>query len=43
MARQPAVAKLLSRYGHILMPLVLIGLGVFIILESGTLSLVGLA
>lgn len=41
-ARQPAIAKLLSRYGHIVMPLVLIGLGVFIILESGTLSFVGL-
>lgn len=41
-ARQPAIAKLLSRYGHIVMPLVLIGLGVFIVLESGTLSLVGL-
>ena len=41
-ARQPAMAKLLGRYGHIVMPLVLIGLGVFIILESGTLSLVGL-
>lgn len=40
--RQPAVAKLLSRYGHLVMPLVLIGLGVFIILESGTLSLLGL-
>lgn len=41
-ARQPAIAKLLGRYGHIVMPLVLVGLGVFIILESGTLSLVGL-
>jgi cadmium resistance protein CadD (predicted permease) len=41
-ARQPAIAKLLGRYGHIVMPLVLIGLGVFILLESGTLSLVGL-
>jgi cadmium resistance protein CadD (predicted permease) len=41
-ARQPAMAKLLGRYGHIVMPLVLIGLGVFIVLESGTLSLVGL-
>lgn len=40
--RQPAIAKLLSRYGHVVMPLVLIGLGIFIILESGTLSLLGL-
>lgn len=42
-ARQPAVAELLSRYGHVVMPLVLIGLGVFIILESGTLSLISSA
>lgn len=40
--RQPAIAKLLSRYGHLMMPLVLVGLGIFIILESGTLSLLGL-
>lgn len=40
--RQSAIAKLLSRYEHIVMPLVLISLGVFIILESGTLSLLGL-
>lgn len=40
--RQPALAKLLSRYGHIVMPLVLIGLGIFIVWESGTLSLLGL-
>ena len=40
--RQPAIARLLSRYGHVVMPLVLIGLGIFIVLESGTLSLLGL-
>lgn len=40
--RQPAIAKLLSRYGHIVVPLVLFGLGIFIVLESGTLSLLGL-
>jgi cadmium resistance protein CadD (predicted permease) len=33
------MTKLLSRYGHIVMPLVLIGLGIFIVVESGTLSL----
>ena len=41
-AAKPAIAKLLSRYGHIVVPLVLFGLGIFIVLESGTLSLLGL-
>lgn len=40
--RQQTVARLLERYGHIIMPLVLIGLGVFILIESDTLSLIGL-
>jgi cadmium resistance protein CadD (predicted permease) len=38
----PAVKKTLDRYGHIIVPFVLIGLGIYIIIESGTLSLVGL-
>ena len=42
LAHQPAVAEGVTRYGHILVPFVLIGLGVFILVESGTLSLLGL-
>lgn len=38
MARQPSVARVLSRSGHTLVPLVLIGLGIYIILESGILG-----
>lgn len=38
MARQPYVAKVLSRSGHTLVPLVLIGLGIYIVLESGILG-----
>lgn len=37
-----AVRKTLDHYGHIIMPLVLIGLGVYIIIESGALKLIGL-
>jgi cadmium resistance transport/sequestration family protein len=36
----PLVAKTLDRYGHIIVPFVLIGLGLYIIYESGTLALV---
>lgn len=39
LARHPAIAALLDRYGHRLVPLVLIGLGIFILVESGTLGL----
>jgi hypothetical protein len=35
----PAVARVLGRYGHIVVPFVLVGLGVYIIAESGTLKL----
>lgn len=38
-ARHPLVARILSRYAHYIVPFVLIGLGVYIILESGTLEL----
>ena len=31
----------LSSYGHIIVPFVLIGLGIYIIIESGTLKLFG--
>ncbi len=35
----PAVANVLTRYGRALVPFVLIGLGIFILLESGTYRL----
>lgn len=37
-----AIAAILTRYGNNLMPFVLIGLGAFILLESGTLTLLNL-
>jgi cadmium resistance transport/sequestration family protein len=39
---RPAVKKALDRYGHLIVPFVLVGLGVYILIESGTLSLFGL-
>ncbi len=39
LARFPGIARLISHYGHRLFPFVLIGLGIFILLESGTLNL----
>jgi cadmium resistance protein CadD (predicted permease) len=39
LASHPLVAKQLSKYGHILTPVVLFLLGVFILFESGTFSL----
>ena len=39
LARHRTVAKILARYGNTFVPIVFIGLGVFIILESGTLAL----
>lgn len=36
---QPQVAAALQRYGHVMMPFVLIGLGLYILAEQGTLSL----
>jgi len=39
LTRQPAVANVLTRYGRALVPIVLIGLGIFILLESGTYRL----
>ncbi len=35
----PAIANVLTRYGRTLVPFVLIGLGIFILLESGTYRL----
>jgi cadmium resistance transport/sequestration family protein len=39
LTHQKHVAQALSRYGHWVVPVVLIGLGVFILLENGTLYL----
>lgn len=36
--RQSAIADVLTRYGNTLVPFVLIGLGVFIVLESRSLT-----
>ncbi len=35
----PTVAEKINRYGNIVVPLVLVGLGIYILLESGSLSL----
>jgi cadmium resistance transport/sequestration family protein len=40
---QPAIADVLTRYGNTLVPYVLIGLGVFIVLESSAMTLLALA
>ncbi|MBH8574236.1 cadmium resistance transporter [Nostocaceae cyanobacterium CENA369] len=42
-ACQPAIANLLSRYGNNFVPFVLIGLGIFIILDSASLTPILLA
>lgn len=39
LASRPLIAKQLDRFGHIIMPVVLFSLGVFILLESETFSL----
>lgn len=39
LATRPAVAKALSRWGHVLLPVVLIGIGVLIIVEGGAFGL----
>ncbi len=38
---QRHIARVLSSYGHVIVPLVLIGLGIFIIFENGTFRLFG--
>jgi cadmium resistance transport/sequestration family protein len=38
LTRQPAIAEILTRYGNSFVPFVLIGLGVFIILESQAMT-----
>ena len=42
LAYHPTIAKMLDRYGHRIVPFVLIGLGIFILLESGALALLGI-
>ena len=42
-ALQPAIAQLLSRYGERLVPWILIGLGLYILIESESYRLIGLA
>ncbi len=39
LARQPTIARVLNRYGHAVVPFVLIGLGLFILYERGTFRL----
>ena len=39
LTRQPTIARVLTRYGHALVPFVLIGLGIYILIESGTYRL----
>lgn len=39
LARQLLVAQILTRYSYILLPYVLIGLGIYTLLENGTLTL----
>lgn len=39
LTRQPTVAQFLTRYGKAVVPFVLIGLGIFILVESGTYRL----
>jgi cadmium resistance transport/sequestration family protein len=43
LTHQPAIAHLLSRYGNNFVPFVLIGLGIFIVLESHALTPLALA
>jgi cadmium resistance transport/sequestration family protein len=42
LTHRPAIVTFMTHYGHTLVPFILIGLGVFILVESGTLSLIGL-
>lgn len=38
LASRPAVARPLTRWGHVLLPVVLIGIGVLILVEGGVLG-----
>jgi cadmium resistance transport/sequestration family protein len=39
LALHPAIARILTKYGHAIVPFVLIALGIFILIESGTYRL----
>ncbi len=39
LATRPAIARALSRWGHVLLPLVLIGIGLLILVEGGAFGL----
>jgi cadmium resistance transport/sequestration family protein len=39
LTRHPAIANILTRYGHRFVPFVLIALGIFILIDSGTFSI----
>ncbi|MBE9205036.1 cadmium resistance transporter [Nostoc sp. LEGE 06077] len=43
LTNQTAIASLLTRYGNNFMPFVLMGLGAFIVIDSGSLSLLNLS
>ncbi|MER5757376.1 cadmium resistance transporter [Streptomyces sp. NPDC002088] len=38
-ATRPVIAKTLARWGHILLPVVLIGIGLLILIEGGAFGL----
>ncbi|MET9388226.1 cadmium resistance transporter [Streptomyces sp. NPDC002928] len=38
-ATRPVIAKALARWGHILLPVVLIGIGLLILIEGGAFGL----
>lgn len=38
-ATRPLVARALSRWGHVLMPVVLVGIGLLILIEGGAFGL----
>jgi cadmium resistance transport/sequestration family protein len=40
LTKHPYIARIIDKYGHMVTPLVLIGLGIFILYESGSLGLV---
>ncbi|MFE5318318.1 cadmium resistance transporter [Paenibacillus sp. NPDC056579] len=42
LVKAPVVAKVLERYGHVAVPIVLMGLGLFILYHSGSFDLLGL-
>jgi cadmium resistance transport/sequestration family protein len=42
LTRHPAISSLLTRYGKTIVPFVLIGLGLFILIENGSYKLLGI-